>query len=78
MTSKPVPTLPEKDDGNTHETSGEECGRVEPREQQTRGGGHRSGSRGAGTSENSDGPKAPGQHPSGQDLVLHACGGPSA
>lgn len=74
MTSKPAPILPAKDDGSTRETSGEEAGRVEPRDQQTSGGGHRSGSRGAGTFENSDGKTPPGQHPAGGDLrTRRAC-----
>ena len=64
MSEKTAPPLPAKGDRNPHEVSGEEARPAESREQQTAGGGHRSGSRGAGTFENSDGQNKPGQGPS--------------
>lgn len=65
MTSKSAPPLPAKEDRNTHEVSGDEARPAESRGQQSGGGGHRSGSRGAGTFENSDGKVEPGQGPTG-------------
>lgn len=65
MNQKPAPPLPAKPDRNPHEVSGEEGRPVETHRQQTSGGGHRSGSRGAGTFENSDGKPERGQGPSG-------------
>ena len=64
MTEKSPPPLPAKGDRNPHELSGEEARPAESRSQQTAGGGHRSGSRGAGTFENSDGQSERGQGPS--------------
>jgi ribosome assembly protein YihI (activator of Der GTPase) len=63
---------PAKGDRNPHEVSGEETRPARPREQDKAGGGHRSGSRGAGTSENSDGETVPGQGPSGRPEPAHA------
>lgn len=54
MIRKPPRSLP-KDSRNQHETSSDEAPPLESRDEHTRGGGHRSGSRGAGTLENSDG-----------------------
>lgn len=54
-----------KSDRNTHESSSEESRPAETHEQQTQGGGHRSGSRGAGTLENSDGKRLPQEGPKG-------------
>jgi hypothetical protein len=65
MSQKPPPPLPAKGDRNTHEVSGEEAKLAETRERQTSGGGHRSGSRGSGTFENSDGDHQPKQGPKG-------------
>lgn len=59
--------VPVKDDRNTHEGSGDESHQVENRDRQTSGGGHRSGSRGAGTSENEGKSPAPGQGPKSRD-----------
>ena len=64
MSEKHTPPLPAKGDRNSHELSGEEARPAEPRTQQTAGGGHRSGSRGAGTFENSDGQGERKQGPS--------------
>lgn len=66
----PLPP-PTKGDRNSHEFSGDEAGPGEPHRQQTTGGGHRSGSRGAGTSENSDGPSAPHQGPKSRAFTHH-------
>jgi len=64
MNEKSTPPVPVKGDRNPHEVSGEEARPTETRARQTSGGGHRSGSRGAGTFENSDGHGEPGQGPS--------------
>lgn len=63
MNQKPPPALPSKGDRNTHEVSGDEARPTESHHQQTSGGAHRSGSRGAGTFENSDGKPQPHQGP---------------
>jgi ribosome assembly protein YihI (activator of Der GTPase) len=63
MNQAPPPVLPAKQDRNTHEMSGDEARLADSRSHQTRGGGHRSGSRGAGTFENSDGKTKPNQNP---------------
>ena len=55
-----------KGDRNPHEVSSDESPPAEIREHQTKGGGHRSGSRGAGTLENSDGKRLPRQGPKGK------------
>ena len=60
QSTSPPPT---KGDRNTHELSSDEDRPVESHEQQTQGGGHRSGSRGTGTFENSDGKRPPNQGP---------------
>lgn len=66
MDQKPTLPLPAREERNTHEVSGDEARPTEAsRRQQTSGGGHRSGSRGAGTSENSDGQRRPHQGPQG-------------
>lgn len=65
MATSPALPLPTKGDRNTHETSGDEARPTESREHQKGGGGHRSGSRGAGTSENSDGATGRDQGPKG-------------
>ena len=64
MKQKSTPVAPTKADRNTHELSSDEDRPVDSREQQAQGGGHRSGSRGSGTSENSDGQPPPNQGPS--------------
>jgi hypothetical protein len=51
MTLETLVRAPAKGDRNSHEGSPEEDRPAMPREHQTRGGGHRSGSRGAGTCE---------------------------
>lgn len=70
-TKPPPPAPPAKQDRNAHELSGEEAPPAESHGQQTRGGGHRSGSRGAGTFENSDGKGKPGQGPCGVQAGVH-------
>lgn len=57
----------DKGDRNTHEVSGDESPKVENRDRQTSGGGHRSGSRGAGTSEQGSLPGPTGQGPKSPD-----------
>ena len=54
-----------KSDRNPHESSSEESRPAETHEQQAKGGGHRSGSRGAGTLENSDGERPQQEGPKG-------------
>ncbi|HYE41206.1 MAG TPA: hypothetical protein VEB23_14810 [Ramlibacter sp.] len=71
METKRVLPLPAKDDRSTREVSGDEGGPAESRARQTSGGGHRSGSRGAGTFENSDGKPNRHQGPQGRELVMH-------
>jgi hypothetical protein len=61
----PLPS-PAKEDRNTHEVSGDEARPAETRQDQASGGGHRSGSRGVGTFENSDGQVPPREGPEGQ------------
>lgn len=56
---------PAKGDRNPHEVSGDESQPAETREDLTKGGGHRSGSRGAGTLENTDAKRIPHQGPNG-------------
>lgn len=63
MSPKHPPSIP-KEDRNTHETSGDEARPTDSHDHQTSGGGHRSGSRGAGTFENSDGKLQPRRGPS--------------
>lgn len=63
MNQKRSPALPTKRDRNTHEVSSDEARPTETQRQQTSGGGHRSGSRGTGTFENSDGKPEPHQGP---------------
>lgn len=65
MTQKIPSPLPTKGDRNPHEVSGDESRPAETHEHHTEGGGHRSGSRGAGTLENSDGQRSPQQGPKG-------------
>jgi hypothetical protein len=60
---KPTHKLPGKEDRNDHEMSGEESRYVESHEEQARGGGYRSGSRGAGTSDRPDWRPERGQRP---------------
>lgn len=71
MKPKPPSPAPVKQDRNPHERSGEEAPPAESHRQLTAGGGHRSGSRGAGTSENSDGRNEPGQGPTGAAAGMH-------
>lgn len=71
MKPKTPPPPPLKQDRNAHELSGEEARPAESHRQQTRGGGYRSGSRGAGTFENADGKDKQGQGPTGAGLALH-------
>ena len=52
-----------KGDRNPHEVSGDESPPAEARGHHTKGGGHRSGSRGAGTLEDVDGERLPAQGP---------------
>ena len=59
------PRRPQKDDRNTQQRSGEESRPQESRQQLTRGGGHRSGSRGAGTLEQPDDSRQPRGGPVG-------------
>lgn len=54
-----------KGDRNPHEVSGDESPPAEARGHHTKGGGHRSGSRGAGTLEDVDGERLPAQGPGG-------------
>jgi hypothetical protein len=56
---------PQKEDRNTQQRSGDEARPQESREQLTRGGGHRSGSRGAGTLEQTDETRQPRGGPKG-------------
>ena len=63
MNQKAQPDLPVKGDRNTHEVSADEARPAESSQQQTSGGGHRGGSRGAGTFENSDGKPKPHEGP---------------
>jgi hypothetical protein len=49
-----VSRTPRKEDRNTQQRSADEAPPQESRDQLTRGGGHRSGSRGAGTLEDAD------------------------
>ena len=56
---------PAKGDRNPHEVSGDESPPAQTREDLTRGGGHRSGSRGAGTLEQPDGKRVPHDPPGG-------------
>jgi len=65
MNQQPTPVSPVKGDRNTHDSSADEARPTESRLHQTTGGGHRSGSRGAGTFENSDGKSEPQQGPKG-------------
>ena len=65
MTHNCPPYLPAKGDRNPHEVSGDEARPAESHAEHTKGGGHRSGSRGAGTLENSDGKRLPQQGPKG-------------
>ena len=67
MNQKAPPVLPVKGDRNSHELSGDEARPTDSHSQQTRGGGHRSGSRGAGTFDNSDGNSQPDQGPKSSD-----------
>lgn len=66
----PLPR-PLKDDRNAHELSGEEARPAETHREQTRGGGHRSGSRGAGTFGNADGEDKRDPGPTGAGLAVH-------
>lgn len=52
-------------DRSQHEVSGDESPPTQTRADLTRGGGHRSGSRGAGTLENPDGKRVPHEAPKG-------------
>jgi hypothetical protein len=63
VTHKPTYRWPGKEDRNDHEMSAEESRQVESRELQARGGGHRSGSRGAGTCDRPDWRPERGQRP---------------
>lgn len=54
---------PAKSDRNSHEVSGDEARPAETRQHQTSGGGHRSGSRGAGTLEDAEERAQPHQGP---------------
>ncbi len=54
MTHQPFRKPPGKEDRNDHEMSGDESRHVESHEKQVRGGGYRSGSRGAGTCDRRD------------------------
>jgi hypothetical protein len=67
MSEKPLTPPPAKGDRNPHEVSGEESRPAETHGEHTRGGGHRSGSRGAGTFENSDGKAMPHQQPQSRE-----------
>ena len=62
--ARPLPP-PAKGDRNPHEVSGGESRPAQTREDLTRGGGHRSGSRGAGTLEDATGTRAPHDGPKG-------------
>ena len=66
----PLPPPP-KSDRNLPEVSGDESWAVANHERQTRGGGHRSGSRGAGTSENSEDESPPRQGPNNAGSSRH-------
>ena len=61
----PLPP-PAKGDRNPHEVSGDESRPAQTRDDLTRGGGHRSGSRGAGTLEDPAGKRAPLEGPEGR------------
>jgi hypothetical protein len=65
MQRRPAQPPPAKADRNTHEVSSDESRPAESHQETTRGGGHRSGSRGAGTLENGDGRPQPRQGPRG-------------
>ena len=70
MNTRPAPAFPLKQDRNNHEVSGDESPPAESRARRTSGGGHRSGSRGAGTLENTDDKPEPQQGPrSGRDTT---------
>lgn len=70
MNDTPTLAPPAKDERNPHETSGDESPSVASHEQQTRGGGYRSGSRGAGTSERSDDEGAHSPTPGKREVTL--------
>lgn len=72
MTTKSTRPLPAREERNPHEVSGEEARPAETRKQQNGGGGHRSGSRGAGTFENPDDRREPGGHPAGACVAGYA------
>lgn len=61
--------LPAKGERNCHEVSADEAPPGESHRTHAEGGGHRSGSRGAGTSENSDGKPESGQGPRSRAAV---------
>jgi hypothetical protein len=63
MNQQPTPVSPVKDDRN--DSGADESRPAESHQHQSAGGGHRSGSRGAGTFENSDGKSEPQQGPKG-------------
>lgn len=69
MNHDPAMPPPIKGDRNPHEVSADESQPAESHRTHTEGGGHRSGSRGAGTSENSDGKPASGQGPRSRGAV---------
>lgn len=70
MKHDPATPPPLKGDRNSHEVSADESAPAESHRAHTEGGGHRSGSRGAGTSENSDGKPESGQGPKSRAPVL--------
>jgi hypothetical protein len=58
-----VPRRPRKDDRDTQQRSADQAPPQESRDQLTRGGGHRSGSRGAGTLELTEEDRQPRRGP---------------
>lgn len=58
-----VPRPPRKDDRDTQQRSADQAPPQESRDQLTRGGGHRSGSRGAGTLEQTEEDRQPRRGP---------------
>ena len=58
-----VPRRPRKDDRDTQQRSADQAPPQESRDQLTRGGGHRSGSRGAGTLEQTEEDRQPRRGP---------------